>query len=90
MIQFEPDGRAPEPPVKSSANTVVQPDSGGGMDADAGKVSGMAMSAAPTRAPRANRVEVRERWGIGGDLLVEPDLLRVTTKPVTRRPPRAE
>jgi hypothetical protein len=32
---------------------------------------------------------VRERWGIGDDLLVDPDLLRVTTKPVDEETSRS-
>src|SRR3954468_14855069 len=82
MSQFEPDGRVFAPPVKSSAKTVVQPDSGGGIDAAAGKVSGIAMSTAPSTAPRAS---LRE-WGIGYDLLDVRICCRSQQSPFTRRP----
>src|SRR3954452_11344022 len=82
MIQFALAGKVPEPPVKSSAKTVGPPDSGGGIDAAAGMVSGIAMSAAPSTAPRAS---LRE-WGIGYDLLVVRICCRSQQSPFTRRP----
>src|SRR5690349_11948249 len=70
-IQFDDEGRVPALPVKSSAQTCVQPESGGGTDASAVWVRGAITSTAAAVAPRANlRRDGARVLGMGGDLLV--------------------